>query len=1417
MCERLGLRGIRGFLIGAGLLILASFLFSARAAESGRVLRYSLKEGLSFGIVNSIVQDTTGLIWFGTGDGLNRFDGTSFKVFKHDPDDPQSISGNYIKSVFRDRDGGIWTTSRSGINEYLPEKEAFRRHAPRPAKNSLPSDVSDIAQARDGNLWLSLNGAGIALFNKKTRLFTYYNQSTLPALGTNSILNAFEDSHGLLWLGTRESGIEVFQVDKNRRLTAARLTTARLTAARLTAAKLSLNNIPKTRINQIYEDHLQNVWIASASGLILYKRDEAKFYNLRIPNLRQSDTYLSIQENRQQKLLIGVQDGGLYSLDLSDLKRVSPNELTFKKVTNSQNEGITQRSVQAIHVDRDANTWLGTYGEGVYLISSIGEKFRNFEKKIKDYRAEGYLRYYGMCVDKNGDLWLGTDGDGIYKTKNTGEPIRHYAVDGKPGSLTDGAIISALCDRDNNLWFGSYSKGLFLYNPETDSFKNFSNRPNDPQSLGRNDVRVIFEDSKRNIWIGTNGGGLSLFDKKKGAFRSFIPSNSSINSNDVRAIAEDKSGNLWIGTYGGGLNYLNVTTQEFKSFFNDPRRPDYLSNHIIFSLLFDAKQRLWIGSEGNGLLMYDIVRKTTKHFNEKNGLPNQVINAILAENPEKIWLSTNEGISSIDLTRNSVENYDQSNGLQAGQFNPNAALFDPKSGIMCFGGTEGWNLFYPKAIKPSVYRPKVMITGLQIFGRNVEVGEETDGKTILSRGLSDQRKIVLQPKQSVFSIQYTSLNYSYPESNRFAYKLEGLDEHWNYVENERSATYRYLPAGTYHFKVKAANQDGIWFDNEANLEIRILPPWYQTWWAYLLYLAVIGALIYSYQLYKLRQAQLKYEVRLAQVETQKEKELNEKKLQFFTNVSHEFRTPLTLIINPVKALLKDRAQQSEGNLEIVYRNAKRLLSLVDQLLLFRKADLKADKLKLANYNLRELALEVFQCFLQQAEEKEITYQFICENEDLRLNCDREKLEIALFNLVSNALKFTPRHGSVSLELIDKNEEIEILVRDSGPGIPPEAADQIYTVFHQFKSGRSASKGGFGIGLFLTKTFIESHFGQLSYQSVMGQGTVFHINLPKSHPQLVPDFEPEPGADGTSIFLEELSGNYIAPSPIAKSRQQMVVDELSSDEKTMLIVDDDSNIRQYIGQIFQDKFKLLQAENAEDGILLAKKHIPDIIICDVMMSGISGIEMCRLIKSDSAVSHIPVILLTASTSQHVRLQGIEGGADDYISKPFDQELLVARVTAILKNRNDLQRYFYNEITLQANDFKISPEYKDFLKDCIQIVESHLTDPGFTIKVLAAEIGMSHSTLYNRIKSISGQSTNSFIRFIRLRRAAQILITTDITISEVAYQVGINDIKYFRESFHKLFGMKPSEYVKKFRRPFHENFQVDKGIFQNKLDN
>jgi signal transduction histidine kinase/ligand-binding sensor domain-containing protein/DNA-binding response OmpR family regulator len=1382
-------------------LFLSYFITHSLAQGLGKVTRYSIREGLSYGVVNSIAQGKEGFLWFATGDGLNRFDGHNFKVYKHNPEDTNSIAGNYVRAVMADSEGTLWVSSRSGFSEFSTSKEHFTRHLPSSQKRGVSDDVSDISPAKNGDLWISLNGSGFAAFNKKTKKFRFYDLKNVTGLNTNSILDVFEDSKGLLWLGTRDTGIEIFDIDARRNLK---------------KSGIDISMLPKARINRIYEDHFHNIWVASARGLFLFRRDEGKFYKIRINTFHKSDIYLSLLENKAGLLIIGVQDGGVYSLDLNKFHSKPVSEYEFNLVKNTQNEGITQRSVQTIYLDKDQNIWLGTYGDGVYLIGSISEKFRLFQKRIADSRAESYLRYYGMCTDREGNLWLGTDGDGIYKTTSSGQLLRHYAVDGKPGSLTDGAIIAAHRDRQNNLWFGSYSKGLFLYNSKSDSFTSYSSNPRQSGSLPVNDVRVIYEDKNNRLWVGTNGGGLCLLDRETGQFKQFIPGNSSVNSNDVRAIVEDKKGNLWIGTYGGGLNYLNTQTMRFTQFFNNSRQGFLISNRIIFSLYLDNKDRLFIGTEGNGLVLFDIPQKKVELYAEKNGLANNVINAIHPENENRVWISTNKGLSLIDLAAKRVENFDHSDGLQAGQFNPNSVLSGQDSSFLAFGGTEGWNIFDPATIHQSSYKPPVLITGLQLFGKEVEVGSKQNGRIILPEQIGSHSGIILQPDESVFSIQYTALNYAYPEKGQFAYMLDGLDNDWNYVQNERTATYRYLSPGHYTFRVKAANQDGVWSEEQATLSIRILPPWYKTWWAILLYLSVTALLIYYYQKYKKRQSALQYRVRVAQLESRKDKELNDRKIAYFTNISHEFRTPLTLIINPAKELLSKQENDNHASLNIIYRNAKRLLSLVDQLLLFRKADQKQNELNLAFHDLQTLLSEVFSYFLHQAEQKNLRYELIGPEEPIEITADSEKLEIALFNLISNAIKFTPDNGTVLVRLMSQHELVQISVEDSGIGIPPEAGDRIFSVFDQYPDKRALSKGGFGIGLYLAKTFVENHFGTLTYQARQPEGTIFTILLPKSHPDLKTSDTDKNRVRRSSVFLEELllpdaeSEDNASTTTFVKP----VREELNAGVETMLLIDDDAEMRSYLAGIFGKQYKLLQATSAEAGLEMVRKHAPDIVLSDVMMGGMSGIELCEQMKKDLSVNHIPVVLLTASSSQESRLRGIEGGADDYISKPFDKDLLVARVTSILKGRNDLQRYFYNEITLQSGDSKISPEYKEFLEKCISIVEQHITNSEFNIKMLASEIGMSHSTLYNRIKSISGQSTNSFIRFIRLRRAAEILISSDTTILETSEQVGINDVKYFREQFTALFGMKPSEYIKKYRKPFHERHPLNKDIFKSK---
>ena len=1373
----------RLILILSGLIV--CFYAHAQGLFTKKVMKYSLKDGLSFGIINSITQDNKGFMWFATDDGLNRFDGSNFKVFKSEPNNPYSLPSNYVQNIFKDTHGDIWISSRRGIYKFDTKTERFSKFNPTGNRSDNLNFVTSIFENNKNQLWFSCGGSGFSYYDEKNRQYKIYNKHRLPGLSGTVVVNVVEDSYGLLWVGTLDGGLNVFNVKDG-------------VISKNLNTQFPLGVIPPGRINTIYEDHNHDIWVAASKGLFLYRRGENKFHVFSGSKYRlRSNYFSSLLEDDNKNLLIGLQDGGLYNIDLAKAEKSDYKDVVINPVKSEDNYSITARSVQTLFQDKDKNIWAGTYGDGIYMLSSIPEKFNKFQNKLVDSYGSSFLRYYGMCMDEEGFLWLGTDGDGIYKKKLNGDVVKYYRADGRKGSLTDNAIICAYKDHSNTLWFGSYSQGLFRYNKETDSFTNFIHRSDDPSSIGLNDVRVILQDSKSNLWVGTNGGGLSVLPAGKNKFVNYNPQNSTIVSNNIRALAEDKLGNLFVGTYASGIKYYIRDQNKFVDYFTRSQIEKFLPSQVIYSLYLDKNEKLLIGTEGNGLIIYDIRNKCFKQYTEIDGLADNTINAIEKDDSGDIWISTNKGLSRIGVNTTSITNYDTSDGLQGGQFNPRSSMYCSKKKFMVFGGTEGYNIFYPTEVKQNTFRPKVLITGLQLFGKEVEVGQKDN---ILSKVINESSEITLQPNQSVFSIQYVALNYAYAQKCEFAYKLEGLDKNWNYVKNQKTVTYRYLPAGEYTFKVKAANQDGLWFEDYAALKITILPPWYKTWWAFLSYFIIAITLIYYYMLYRSNQAKLKYEIRIAQMSAEKEKELNERKLSFFTNISHEFRTPLTLIINPVKELLFSQGDKANdtSNLNIVYRNARRLLSLVDQLLLFRKADSESDKLKIVKLDIVNLSKEVFLCFSHQAKSKSIQFEFVCETDTIELFADREKIEIALFNLISNALKFTPNYGTIICSISETDNLVNIEVKDNGCGIDDYVGDQLFDKFYQLQNALPPTSG-FGIGLYLVKRFIEDHKGSISYQSTKNSGTTFRICLRKGKEHLSPNLIFEDVAE-TSAFLDELIDHYedetLASKASVESHPQShkKSDPLNFESRSMVVADDNAQIRQYLKQIFSNDFEVFEAENGADALNLVYQILPDIVISDVMMQGLSGIELCSRVKEDPSLSHIPVVLLTASSSPEIKLKGIEGGADDYISKPFEKELLVARVAGILKSKNNLQRYFYNEITLKSNDLKVSADYKEFLAECMKIVEEHLTDSDFCIKTLADEIGMSQSNLYKKIRSISGQSTNGFIRFIRLRKAAEMFLNTDCTVAEAAYKVGINDLKYFREQFSRLFGLNPSEYIR-----------------------
>jgi signal transduction histidine kinase/DNA-binding response OmpR family regulator len=935
----------------------------------------------------------------------------------------------------------------------------------------------------------------------------------------------------------------------------------------------------------------------------------------------------------------------------------------------------------------------------------------------------------------------------------------------------------------------------------------------------------MLRDSGKNYWVSSLPFGLFKLNRRSNEFELFDEK-----LKDLFVLFEDKSGSMW----GGNLSqliYIDPVNKLHRYFtIGKPVR----------SIYEDRAGNFWIGTEGAGLILFD--RKGSKiiaHYTTDEGLCSNSILNILEDTNGNLWVSTFNGISRYHVKSSTFSNYYQSDGLQSNQFNYNAAL-KLRSGEMVFGGIKGFTIFDPATITSQKNFPKISFTGIQIGGKPIEQAHSMITEFIGN----DIKKIKVPFNDAVVSVEFAALEYSAPDKIQYAYYLEGWDRGWNYTNKIRTATYTHLSEGSYTLHVKSTNAEGVWSAKELRLNIVVLPPWYRSWWAYLIYVILIAVVVQAFLKYRAKQTRLKYEVAIANLNAEnerterqrslaelekekaererehtelemerivheKEREINEKKISLFTNISHEFRTPLTLIINPIRDLLKKKEierPQLEGELTVVYRNARRMLSLVDQLLLFRKAESGFDKIHPVRLNVSHLAREVYLCFLHQAKVKHINYNFECAGDPVELYADQQKLEIIIYNLLSNAIKYTDEGGTIRLTINDKPDSVMIDVEDSGAGIPKETGEKLFEKFYQPGRQQTATKPGFGIGLFLAKQFTTQHKGVITYSSEEGKGTWFSLTFLKGKDHFGEGVSIADG-EAAPAFVEEFKEDPVMLQALVKEESASGA-EVVTDKKTLLIVEDDQSIREYLVQLFADNYMVQQAERGEKGLELAQQYLPDLIISDIHMEGLSGIALCKMIRENETTSHIPFILLTGSTSDELKLQGIEEGADDYISKPFDSQLLAARVTNLLKSRTNLQKYFFNEITLNKNNLKISPEYKEFLEKCMSVVESHLEDENFTVKTLLSEMGMSHSNLFRKVKSISGLSVNVFIRFIRLRKAAELFVTTDYNVNETAFMVGIKDAKYFREQFNKLFKMNPSDYIKKYRNVYRKQFTVNR---------
>jgi len=1333
------------------------YTFSVEA----QVFHLGMEKGLSNNSVKSIFQDSHGYMWFGTYDGLNRYDGYEIRSYRNKLNNIHSLPHNYISCITEDNTKRLWIGTGQGVAIYDHNFDSFSRLQFHPHwdvndTQYLQADAKTVEVDKENNVYVGTNGWGMFVKDAKNSVadwiplqtddrkneYTYYYHA--PVIR--------ESSTGDIWVFINERGLFLF--DKTKK---------------------ELNPVNKqiTLASCITIDQQGNVYIGTDNGVHVLDPITKQYANDIAIDGHSTVHQLTLKDDN---LWISTKHHGIVVWNL----KKNHLENTYRQTNNANS--LSSNTIYSVYIDAENRKWIGTSKGGINILDPGKYRFQS-----EDYTTSpsALPNTFVRAFAEQGEnlVWVGTDGRGLQLwDQSTGRfKTSPDAVPRLPSDI----VNSLVKDQRGFLWIAT-DRGINRF--DGTSLTTYHCLPEKGEE--NKNVEVLFQDREHTLWAATFiNGKLYRYNHTKDAFEMFSPK-----LTDLMVLADGPDNFLWAGNHHQ-LFKINKQTQTFET---------YQIGKPVRAIYTDSKQRFWIGTEGKGLLLFNTrTGKIDSTYADDNGLVNNSVLTIEEDNQGNLWLSTFNGLSKFNPDKQEFTNYDQSDGLQSNEFSYGASL-KMRDGSFAFGGVNGFNIFHPDSILNLSRTPPVAITQIRV--NNVLLSDSLHRVEVSEQGEMD--KITLPFNEAMLSLSFAALEYSSPQRVRYRYMLEGWDKDWNMAGTTRSINYNNLQEGDYLLRIEASDSDGKWTGTSTTLAIKVLPPWYRSWWAYLLYVAAVAFLAQRYISYRNKQLKLKFEVKLTRLSMQKEREMNERRQAFFTNVSHEFRTPLTLIIDPVKELLKEKREGKEqAKLKIVQRNARRLLSLVDQLLLFRKAEYDEQRLKPSQFDFISFSKEIYLCFAHQAEVHNIRYTFEADDKPVFVEADIEKIEIILYNLLSNAFKFTPDDGQIALRIQHRKDEIFVEVSDTGVGISSQLGNQIFNKFYSEQRNGVKKKPGFGIGMYLTKSLVEMHQGKIVYQSVVKEGTTFSLRLPiaiahqlkavqhafiENKPIVVPELLSDSGEDDS----------FESDAAVTPPRMEQII----SEKVSLLIVDDDKQIRDYLVELFESNYHVQHAKSGEEAWKLVEKEQPDVVISDVVMGELNGIELCRKIKTSPRYGHIQVVLLTNSSSDAFKLEGIEEGADDYISKPFDTDVLRARVQALIKNRKNLQRFFYNAITLQSNDLKISPQDKEFIEKCIQVVEKHMTEEDFNVKKLAEEVGVSHSALYKRVKAISDKTVNEFIRDIKLRKAAQLFIDTDLKVNEAANMTGFFDIKYFRVQFAKLFGMNPSDYIKQYRKAFQNEYRV-----------
>lgn len=1308
---------------------------------------YQVEDGLSSNTVFSLIQDSKGYIWIGTEDGLNRFDGYEFKIFRNISRDENSILSNHIHALFEDSQKQLWIGTEKGVCLYNIKTNKF---IPFDIKTSngtiITGRIFNILSDKKGDIWISAFGQGVFRFNKtEGKLFLYsFKDYLLPNNLTSNVICVFKDKDDDLWVSVNNTKHFIYRLDKYK---------DKFVVA---FPNMDFNMLRTMSFYGITQDSFGTLWIGSwDSGLFAVDKKNGTVSQFMQDAKKEDILHIhSIMEVEPGRLLIGS-DGGLTSFSTNKTVR------DFQKQIQIREEALSNRFIYPIVKDREGGLWIGTYYGGINYSSPNRNTFKSFVHDPDKNSLSGNV-LSTICEDKSGNLWIATDDAGLnyYNTKT--EVFTKFKTGGQNISFHN---IHGLCEDNDDLWIGTYTGGLNVMNTKTGKVRLYKTSSSDSTTIDGNSIYAIFKDSNGDIWLGTMWG-INMYNRKEDNFRRL----KTVNTTIVDII--QKGNILFFATLGKGLYSYNLLTGKWQHYFFEANNNSSLISNDVSCLCTDESNILWIGTN-NGICTFD--EKTGKFSQIKVEFPSNNISYMTFVDGN-LWITTTKGLVFYEPDKEKYRLFTKEDGLLSEQFTIMSGL-NSSSGTIYIGTAVGLNAFNPKLIESNPYIPQIEITDFQILNKSVSINDfsvqNPDGSIT----------VTLPYNKNGFSIIFSALSYFAPEKNEYAYIMDGFEDGWNYVGNQRKATYTNLPPGKYIFKVKGSNNDGLWNNEGLSIKIVITPPLLLSNFFMVIY--VLSFLFAVYLIFKSvrRKQEKKQNEKIEKIKSEQEREVYNAKINFFTSIAHEIRTPVSLIIGPLEKIIELGSKLPEkinGDLSIIERNAQRLLFLVNQLLDFRKIEREPIMINLSEQNVNTLLMNIYDEFRPYMEHRKINFEYKTDDKTFIAKIDVENLTKVVSNLLNNTSKYSRDY--VELALFSKTiiGQFEIRVTDNGCGIDPLEHENIFKPFYQIPGEK---KPGTGIGLYLVKTIVDAFNGSVKVDSQVDNGTAISVFIP------IISQETTLNTDSGEPAVTKNSGELLESAEENDDSEKV---SIKTDKPVILILEDNVDMQEFLWKNFSDDYIIFMGGDGKEGIEILEKNEVDLIISDIMMPNMDGIEFCKQIKASFLWNHLPLVLLTAKTNLTSKIEAMETGADAYVEKPFSMTFLAAQVKNLLDSRKALQSKFADTPFMTLKSMAGNKADEEFLLNVNEIIDRNISNMDFSVENLSDELCVSSSGLYAKIKTLSGITPNKLLLLVRLKKAAELLCLHEYRVSEVCYMVGFNNPSYFAKCFYKQFGVLPKDF-------------------------